>query len=152
MNYPLVNGHRYSFASIEATINGKVYVGFKAISYDAANEPGVFRGTASQDLGTTRGKFNVKGSITMGREEFDNLIAGLGDGFMQKRFPITVGYADEGSPVKTDSLSSVRITNVGNDHSEGNEALMVKLDLYIGMVKYGGVLPVSAIDASKAAF
>lgn len=152
MEYPLVNGHRYSYASIEATLGSKKYVGFKEISYDSSNEPGVFRGTASQDLGTTRGKYGAKGSVTLGKEEFQELAKALGAGFMQKRFPIQVVYADEGAPTITDNLEACRITAVGNAHAEGSDALYVKLDLYIGFVQYGGLDPVTRIDASGATF
>lgn len=139
--YPMVNGHRYDFSSVEARIKGKLYKGFKSVNYSQNLEPGEARGNHAQRLGTTRGELKAEADAEMYREEFDELIRDLGDGFMEARFPIVVSYADDGQKVSTDTLHTVRITGVENSNGQGTDALAVKLTLSPDWVDYNGKKP-----------
>jgi hypothetical protein len=126
-----INGNRYSFASIEATINSRRYKGFTEINYSDSLEVGDVRGASPIALGETDGDYQTEGSLTMLRREYDQLVADLGDGYGMARFPITCVYANRGEATVTDRLPAVRITGVENGHSQGNEALTVQLTLKI---------------------
>src|SRR4051812_25063026 len=139
--YPLINGVRYSFSSIELALDGATMIGFKELSYKAALDPGEVRGAAAQLIGRTRGQFSADGALTLYRQEFDELVARLGPGFMERSFPIAAMYADEGQPTVCDQLIGCRIKNVDKSSSEGSEALTVKLDLHIMLIRFNGVSP-----------
>lgn len=129
--YPLVNGVRYSFASIEFDVAGKVILGMKEIAYTETQEPGEIRGTSSQLLGRTAGDYGVESSCTMYREEWDDLLDTLGEGYLRTVFDINVTYADEGAPTKTDKLVGCRIKSVEQSNSQGTEGLEVQLELHV---------------------
>lgn len=141
MEYPLVNGHRYSFSSIEAVVNGKRLLGFTSINYKQSLEPGEARGEHAQRYGTTRGELKADGDAEILKEEGEQLIKELGNGYMEKRFPVVVTYAEEGGKTRTDTLHNVRIQEVSDGHSSGNEALKIKLTLNIDFVEKDGVMP-----------
>lgn len=133
-NYPLINGHRYDFSSIDfryQTPTGVMVrtVGIKEISYSDSLEPGKVRGNHAQNVGRTRGEYSAEASITLYKQEFDEMIALMGTGYGEKYFDISVSYAEAGSPTKTDLVTGNRIKRVENSGSEGNEALIVKVDL-----------------------
>ena len=129
--YPLVNGVRYSFASIELVVAGKRILGAKEIAYTETLEPGEIRGTSSQILGRTAGDYSVEGSCTLYREEWDDLLDTLGEGYLRKSFDVTVTYADEGAPTKTDNLVGCRIKSVEQSNSQGTDGLEVQLQLHV---------------------
>lgn len=129
--YPLVNGVRYSFASIEFNIAGKIILGMKEIAYTETLEQGELRGTGSQVLGRTAGDYSVESSCTMYREEFDDLLDTLGEGYLRKSFDVTVTYADEGAPTKTDKLVGCRIKSIEQSNSQGTDGLEVQLQFHV---------------------
>ncbi len=107
---PLVNGKRYSFASIELRLLNKRYFGVKEINYKDKLEPGEMRGTSPLKLGRTRGKYTADGSITMGLREHDDFIHGLNIagqnagydaavGVMEVEFDGLVHFAEDGNPL-----------------------------------------------------
>jgi len=141
MDYPLINGHRYSYASIELDRNGKKFYGHKEISYSQDLEPGEVRGAHAQLLGRTKGELKAEGSLTTYLEEWQELLDSLGDGYMEQAFDITVSYAEDGRPTVTDKLRGCRIKKVEESHSQGTDGLTMKIDLHILWIEYGGRKP-----------
>lgn len=129
--YPLVNGVRYSFASIELDVAGKIILGAKEIAYTETLEPGEIRGTSVQLLGRTAGDYGVESSMTLYREEFDDLLDTLGEGYLRKVFDVKVTYADEGAPTKTDRIVGCRIKSVEQSNSQGTDGLEVQIELHV---------------------
>ena len=141
-DYPKINGQIYSFASTEIKIGAAIYTGLTDISYNQTLEPGIFRGTRPEKLARTIGEHNVEGSFTMVKVEYQELIAALGDGYMQTPFDITVTYAETNSPIVTDVLTACRITSEEDSHSQGTDALVVACDLDIIKMTRNGLLPI----------
>ena len=144
---PLINGHKYGWASIElGLVDGSAAREFSEITYDTDGKPGDVRGAGMRVLGTTRGEAGHEGSITLTKAESQRIINKLGGpqkkGFMLKKFPITVSYSEDGEGgVITDTLLGCRITKVGNAPKQGPEGVRVKFDLHIMRIKYDGVDP-----------
>lgn len=136
--YPLINGHRYSFSSLEANIAGIPVPGISELSYNDGLEPGAIEGTSPQRLGRTRGKYESDGSMSMYRQEFDELTARLGDGYGERSFNIVASYADDGQPTVTDRLVGCRIKKVDNQAQKGSDPLEVKLELDIMYIERNG--------------
>ena len=143
--YPMLNGVRFDWSSVEIKINGKPpIIGVKALSYKHTLDPGEVFGTSAQLLGRTRGQYKAEGSIELYKAEYHLLIAYLGNGYLEKSFEITTHY-DEAGLVLTDNLKGVRLKGADNSHQQGNEALTVKSDLSIMYLIENGVAPLSKL-------
>ncbi len=132
-----INGHFYSFASIEPEVDGVVYEGVTAIEYAGGLTPGLMRGSRSQIEGRTPGEYATTGSMEMVRHMWDRLRDRLGPGWGRKTITIGVQYADEGQPVVSDTLVGVRLGETRNGGSEGPDALKTKIALHIWEIQEG---------------
>ncbi len=142
-DYPLVNGQKVSFASIEIKIGTLLLTGFTDLSYSQTLEPGIFRGTRPEKLARTIGEHNIEGSFTLVKDEYQELIAALGNGYMQTPFDITNTYSEINSTtLMTDVLTGCRITSEEDSHSQGTDALVVACDLDIMKMTRNGLLPI----------
>jgi len=107
---PLVNGHMYSFASIECEVDGLLFAGFASITYDDPVKPGKLYGTGGVLVGRTPGTSKPTLSMTMYRREWDYLRAqlsgtGPSDGatvgtgsYGTKSFTVRVTYHEDALP------------------------------------------------------
>lgn len=142
ISYPLVNGHRYSFVSIEFSANGLVMRGVKSIDYGDKLTPGKMRGTGPNVIGRTRGEYDADCSVEMYRLEWENLKQTLGTGgvgFGETAWDITVTYGEVGQPVVTDTLEGCRITEARSGGSEGSDPTSVKLTIDLLRILWNGV-------------
>ena len=156
VGYPVINGNRFDFSSVELQLNGRRYIGVKAINYKQEIDPGEVRGTAPQLLGRTRGTYKAEGSIELYREEFADLcsdLQALAVGFLEANFLCTVTYSElppNGipnslpSPVQTDTLVGLRFKS--DDHSMqsgSSDPIVVKLEFTLMYLMVNGSLPVN---------
>lgn len=142
ISYPLINGHRYSFASIEFGANNAILRGVSSIDYGDELTPGKMRGTGPNVIGRTRGEYDGDADIEMYRLEWENLKSTLGQngvGFGETSFPVTVCYGEVGQPVVTDTLEGCRITKVRTGGSEGSDPTKVKLTIDLTRILHNGV-------------
>jgi hypothetical protein len=128
---PLVNGNRKSFASVEIDIKGRKFRGITEINYSDTLEPGMARGASPIPLGHTQGDYEAEASLSMFREEFEEMMALLGDGYGEVEFPITVTHSTRAGRTTTDRLPAVRIKGVDTSHSQGTDPTTVKIDLTV---------------------
>lgn len=134
---PLINGIVYDHSSIEANIKGVRYLQLSEIEYSDTLEPGKLRGAAAKVLATTRGEYSAEGSLSLSKQDGNQLIADLGQGFKAKSFPIVVNYAEAGLDMITDRLQGCRITKV-EATSSGTDATMLKFSIHIMNILWNG--------------
>ncbi len=134
----MINGRRYSFASVKLKVAGREYVGVKEVSYNWKIERSKVRGANIQPLGMTRGEYDCEGSITFYKEEYDELIAALGNGYGEAVFDVSVTYADVGQPTVTDELRGCSLAGGEKSPSQGTDALEVKCDLSVSYILENG--------------
>lgn len=129
--YPLINGHRYSFSSIELIINSLPnVVGFSSINYKPSLKASLVYGSRPQPLGRTRGKVEYTFDFEMYRLEFEILKATLGAGpfgYGETQFDTIVQYWELAQPVVTDKILSARIEEVDLSNADGPDASKVKV-------------------------
>jgi hypothetical protein len=145
ISYPLINGVRYDFSSIEVHIAGRTVLGIKEISYSDNLEPGEVYGTHAQQLARTRGQYKAEGSMSLYREEADEFIRSLGEGFLEKVFDIAVYYAEGKMPLVTDTIRGCRIKKHDLSPSAGSDALQVKFDLHVMYILHNGIAPIAKL-------
>jgi len=142
MDAPLIQGKRHSFSTIRLKVNGKDRIGFKSLDYDDELEEGEMRGAGSELLGTTEGDYKCTASATFFRKEFDLMIADMGDGFYQQRFPIVVfREANPGDGVSKDELIGCRFKKSAANDAQGADPSEVKVDISLFYIIRNGKLP-----------
>ncbi len=145
---PFINGHRYSFHSIEITALGKQFFGVTRIAYASSLKPGHVRGSDNELIGRTEGDAaEHRAEMEMLEHECDVLIKALGPGWGLVPFDVTVQFDErliydkdsEHKPqgVKTHSLLGCRITERDMQAEEGPEAATVRLTLDPVTITYG---------------
>lgn len=144
LSYPLINGTRYDFSSVEIITPLGIISAVKELSYTDSLEPGEVRGTRAQVIGRTRGKYSAEGSITIYKSEFDNLILALSPvasviGFMEVAFNIVVNFSETFERTRTNILLGARIKKTETQGSEGEEPIAVKCDLGLLGIDYTGL-------------
>jgi hypothetical protein len=144
ISYPLINGHRYSWTSVEAGIgpSGTIVRGLVSADYGDELTPGKLRGTGPNVIGRTRGEYDGDAEFEMYRLEWENLKAQLGSptkGFGETAFPVTFQYAEDGQPVVTDTLEGCRITKVRTGGQEGSDPTKVKLTIDLTRILHNNI-------------
>lgn len=152
---PLINGNRYSFASIEVRFAGRRYVGLKSINYKSSQKRGRVGGTTVQKIGRTRGTYTPDGSFEILRAEWQDLIDFLMlqnaaqapfVGIHDCVFDIDVQFAEEGSQVTQDVLHSCVIDEIDCSNADGTDPSMMKNTLDIMSIDFGNQPSVGAIS------
>lgn len=148
LQYPMVNGVRFDFSSVDLEFNGKIYKGVKGISYSEELAPGELRGNRAAMIGRTRGKYSAEGSMEMYKSEAQQLIEDLsaqGVGYMEASFQANVLYSEPSTPdlTKVDTLVGVRIKKAGDELQEGEEPATIKFDLSIMFISRNGATPIN---------
>lgn len=137
-----INGHNYSWASVAIAKDGIDTPDFTEITYGPSLDPGKVRAMGMRVRGTTKGEADGEGSFTMLKKQASLLIKQMGDGFMQKKFPLTISYDEDGEGgVVTDELFGCRITKVEDAPKVGTEPATTKFDIHIMRMKLNGVDP-----------
>ncbi len=141
IEYPQVNGHRFSHESLEISWNGIALIGVDALDFDDELAPGELYGTAPQIIGRTRGKGKASASISMARLEWERVRRTLGvggQGFGENASNIRITYFEIATEPLVDQIVGVRVSKVSQGSKPGGEALMVKLDLHPMRIQWNG--------------
>jgi hypothetical protein len=158
LQYPQVNGAKFSFCSLEFKLAGGYNIagGVKSINYKDSLEMGKVWGNSSTLMGTTRGRNESTGDIELYADAADALmeIISLGGtrGYSETRFTFTVGYAElYAGLVTSDVLPQVRFHSMETSGSEGVEAITKKFQMQmlgqIGWHAQNGVHRVALLEA-----
>ena len=142
INYPLVNGARHSFVSIELNLNGLVFPGFAEINYTRTRSRTAVYGNNPDQIGKTRGKNEYKADATVYLAEWNQFQAqlqaqkpGYGDVFFQ----ITVTYNAVGFDVITDTLLGCTMDTTEASNAEGADPTKRKFELNPIKILYNGI-------------
>jgi hypothetical protein len=142
LQYPLVNGDRHSWASVEITVNNLTIGGITAINYEALLDGQPVRGAGPLVIGHTLGQASWTGDFEILLEEWKMLQQTLGPGFMQTYFGIRVSYSARGMSTVVDTLDGCRVKSLGaTAQSSSGDALVRKVPLLITSGTFDGVSP-----------
>jgi len=141
--YPMIRGARYDYAAITVALAGNITLGVAELSYKQGQEGAKQYGTSRYPISRTYGVNKPEGSISLYKAEAYWLIGVLqgiaGKPYMEQEFNMLVQYGDDTTPIYTDSLESVRLVSEDFSGTQGgNDALMIKFDLDIMLIRMNG--------------
>lgn len=138
-DFPAINGVKHSYADIVIAANGRQFRGISSISYKTARGMTDVHGTGPNRVGVALGKVTNEGSLEMYREDAQNLIDAIGDGYSNVPLQITCNYRIRiGARLMRDTLNGTRIKEFDLTAQEGDDPVKVKIPLNIGETLING--------------
>lgn len=143
-DFPVINGRRYSWASIEAKLDGQVYTGIRSIDWDQELAPEKVKAKGALPRGRTKGEYDANASIEWLKHDADyfrSVLAATDPSYATVEFEIVVQFAEaEGDPVSTVVLELARVMKETESNAQGSAAPAVeKWDLSIMRIKKNGL-------------
>ncbi len=146
VDYPSINGRRYSWASVKVNVGARQFLGVKSINYTDKLDPTTIHGTGQNIIGTTAGMYSADGDVEFYQEEGEELIHAIGNGWGNRALRIQIQFIDDLQPTSTHKLT-VRLIGAGNGGSEGSDALTYKFTMhFLDAIDRNGVRLVPAIQ------
>jgi hypothetical protein len=139
IQYPLINGNRHDFSSIELKLQGNVFIGFKAIDYSRTRERGMVPGNHPDPLGKTRGKNTYKATVELYIAEWNAFQAQLGDGYGDVFFQVLVTYSENGFDTIQDVINGCTMDSTEASGSSGTDPLTRKFELNPLKILFNGI-------------
>jgi hypothetical protein len=152
ISYPLVDGFRKSFVSIEAVFTAKSaqggpamslnFRGFKNIEMSRTRTRVEARGNHPDPLGKTRGTNAYKAAVEILIEEFNQLqaeLAGINSAYGDVLFTFTRTYTENGSDTITDTAIGCSFDTTESTDAEGAEPSMRKIELNPLKILFNGI-------------
>lgn len=136
--YPLINGFRHDWSSIELKIDNQLIKGFTEVKYQDSLKGAFVYGAHPQPVGETRGVYEASGSITLLLAEATKLTKLLSPGFKEKRFPFSVSYSESWYDTITDQIIGARITDSDGGATQGPDGLVKTFPLSVLYVIWNG--------------
>lgn len=125
---PIINGHYYSFASLEVKIADVFVIALKSINYGSSLTPGKVRGSDPEVVGRTPGVLEHTCDFEVYRHQWEVLRDTLGQSYGRKVFDVIVTYAEaDDVGVTTDRITGCRIVRADFANADGTEATVVKV-------------------------
>lgn len=147
IQYPLINGFRHSWSSIEFRLAGDITIGVTEINYSEKTDRGYVRGAGAIPVGQTLGNWTYEADVTILLAEFNQFMTLLGAQAMTQFWDIVVSYDAgiglvDGSPLAViqDTIQGVSITEMAAAASNGStDATTRKFTLMPSGLLWNGV-------------
>jgi hypothetical protein len=146
--YPLINGVRPSFASVEFVFGVRRVIGVKAINYKRERKREYVYGTSPDPLGKTQGVNEYSADVELFLPEWALVseIPGYGD----VPFLVIVNYTAVGTGTVTDVLVNCTIDSTDASNGQGPGALSRKVELNPTKILFNGIddmlIPLAGIE------
>jgi len=142
IQYPLVNGVRHSFVSVELKLDGVIFQGFKSINYTRTRSRTMVYGNSPDPLGKTRGKNEYKADCELYLAEWNAFQAQLQDispGYGDQFFEIVVMYNENGFDQITDTIIGCTMDSTEASNAEGTDPTTRKFELNPIKILFNGI-------------
>ena len=139
--YPMTNGARQSFVSIEVKLNGQIFMGITKIDYKRTRERTVVTGTNADPLGKTRGENKYEASCDVYLAEFNQFMVSTmgGNGYGDVFFSVDVTYSENGFDTIHDTLIGCTVDSTEASNSKGTEGLVRAVNLAPLKILFNGI-------------
>ena len=135
--YPLINGARHSFASVEVKVAGQIYFA-TSVNYSRKRNRTVVRGNHPDPLGKTRGENEYSADIEFLLSEYNALQAALiaqanqqnlNGGYGDVAFQVIVTYAENGLDTVTDTINGCTMDSTEASNAQGADPTKRKFEM-----------------------
>lgn len=146
MQIPLINGRRYSYASIELSLTRganktEIFVDISEINYADNLEVGDVEGTSRMFVGHTSGVYRPENTtFNIAKSSGQKFIAAIGPGWLGSNVSLTAKYADHGEPLIVDVITGM-IIGISDGHSSGPDGLQQTVTLKTFKIIRNGLDP-----------
>lgn len=130
--YPLLNGVRHAFASVEFKFNGIIFIGVASVNYSRTRTRGWVRGNHPDPLGKTIGENEYSADCELYVAEFNQFQASLGNagkGYGDAFFTATCVYTANGFDMITDTILGCTLDVTEVSLAKGTDGLSRKIQL-----------------------
>lgn len=137
IQYPLVNGVRHSWASIELKVGNQIYYA-TAVNYSRKRNRTMVRQNHPDPVGKTRGANEYSADLELLLAEFNGLQAALitqanssgnNGGYGDVFFSVVVSYTESGLDTVTDTILGCTLDSTEASNTEGTDPSKRKTDL-----------------------
>ena len=137
LQYPLVNGVRHSWASIEVKIVGQIFYA-TAVNYSRKRNRTIVRENHPDPVGKTKGSNDYSADIEMLLAEYNALQAaliaaantqGLNGGYGDVFFQVVVNYSENGLDTITDNILGCTMDSTEASNAEGTDPSKRKFEM-----------------------
>lgn len=142
IQYPLLNGVRHSFASVEFKFNGLIFVGIASMNYSRTRSRGLIRGNHPDPMGKTIGENEYSADCELYLAEWNQFQASLGNagkGYGDALFTATAVHSANGFDMITDTLLGCTMDSTEASLAKGTDGLSRKLQLSPLKILFNGL-------------
>lgn len=139
IQYPLINGTRHSFASIELKLNGQIFIGFKSLNYTRTRSRTVVRGNSPDPLGKTMGENDYSADAEVYLAEWNLFQDLLGKGYGDVFFQVLATYSANGFDTIQDVINGCTLDSTEVSQSQGPDPLVRKFTLSPLKILFNGI-------------
>ncbi len=151
ISYPLINGVRHSFSSIELKLKGQIFVGFKSINYSRTRSRAFVRGNHPDPIGKTQGENEYSADCELYLAEWNKFQKDLGAGYGDLPFEVFVTYSANGFDTIQDVIRGCTMDSTEASNAQGPDASIRKFDMNPLKILFDGVddvtTPLTGSDA-----
>jgi hypothetical protein len=139
--YPMVDGVRASFVSIEAKFAGQVIPGITKIDYERTRSRTKLYGTNRDPIAKTAGTNEYKATAEMYLAEFVQFISNVlgGAGYGDKFFSVDVTYSVTGMDLVHDQIIGCTLDSTKASNAQGTEGSKREVDLDPVKILFAGL-------------
>lgn len=137
--YPIVNGARASFASVELNMNGQIFVGFKSITYKRHRSRVKVYGNNPDPIGKTTGFNEYTAEAEVYLAEYNYFQVTMGPGYGDVFFNVFVTYTTNGFDTIQDTLISCTMDEVDSNAAQSPDPLVRKIAFNPNKILFNGI-------------
>ena len=146
IQYPLTNGVRHSWASVEIKLAGQIFY-ITAVNYARKRNRTIVRENHPDPVAKTRGANEYSADVELLLSEYTGLQAalisqasqqGLNGGYGDVFFQVVVSYSENGLDTITDTILGCTMDSTESYNTEGTDPSKRKIDLQPLKILYNG--------------
>ena len=139
--YPMVDGARVAFVSMEAKLKGQIFVGITKLDYSRKRNREILKGTNADPIGKTRGDNDYACTGELYLAEFNQFIHQVlgGDGYGDVFFPIDVTYSENGFDTIHDQIIGCTVDETKRANAKGPAGTTTEVDFAPLKIKFDGL-------------
>lgn len=135
-----INGVRHDWESASITGPHGMFIDLTEINYKASQPKKRVYGKGNVSIGYTRGNYSATVDLTIGEDEFNQLVDSLGSSILKaKPFDIVIVTEPDDQPKSERVIQQILINDVDDSLKNGEDAKMVKLAGTAQMITRNGV-------------